>query len=102
MTHKTIPVKEFRELGYLQELNRRFLHPLGLALSVEIDDDGNEKLGDIWDSREDPDGIHFGFQMRPECAEMVDRELESRKDARLARFGAVVQPIRGGSNASVE
>lgn len=27
-------VEEFRELGYLQEVNRRVLHPLGLALSV--------------------------------------------------------------------
>ena len=31
-----IDVKEFREKGYLQELNRRFLHPLGLALEIII------------------------------------------------------------------
>ena len=30
-------VKEFRERGFLQELNRLFLHPLGLALEVIID-----------------------------------------------------------------
>lgn len=39
---KKIDIKEFRESGYLQELNRTFLHPLGLALEVEIDDKGNE------------------------------------------------------------
>lgn len=29
-----IPVDEFREEGYLQEANRTFFHPLGLALSI--------------------------------------------------------------------
>ena len=32
LEQKYMPIKEFRERGYLQELNRRFLHPLGLAL----------------------------------------------------------------------
>lgn len=55
-----IDVKEFREKGYLQELNRQFLHPLGLALSIEINEDGTENLGGIWDYREDPEGMRFG------------------------------------------
>lgn len=29
-----MPVSEFRRLGYLQEVNRRLLHPLGLAIEV--------------------------------------------------------------------
>lgn len=53
-------VKEFRELGLLQELNRQFLHPLGLALEVSIDDEtGEEKFGRIWDDRKDPEGFLF-------------------------------------------
>jgi len=40
--YNSIPVhmdiKEFKERGYLQEVNRKFLHPLGLALEVVIDD----------------------------------------------------------------
>lgn len=40
-------ISDFRKYGYLQELNRMFLHPMGLALEVEIDDNGNEKLGGI-------------------------------------------------------
>ena len=36
---KYIDVNEFIEEGYLQELNRRFLHPLGLALTVAADAD---------------------------------------------------------------
>lgn len=59
MSIKKIDIKEFRENGYLQEVNRRFLHPLGLALEVFIDDDGNEKLGGIWDYREDKEGIYY-------------------------------------------
>lgn len=31
---KYISPKEFREEGYLQEVNRRFLHPLGLAIEM--------------------------------------------------------------------
>lgn len=38
-------IKEFREKGYLQEVNRQFLHPLGLALEIEINDEGEEQLG---------------------------------------------------------
>lgn len=54
-----INIKEFRKKGYLQELNRRFLHPLGLALEVLIDEAGIEKLGDIWDYRNDEEGIYY-------------------------------------------
>jgi predicted pyridoxine 5'-phosphate oxidase superfamily flavin-nucleotide-binding protein len=56
---KYIDIKEFRELGYLQELNRQFLHPLGMALSVTVDEDGNEHLEGIWDYRDDPEGIFY-------------------------------------------
>lgn len=35
-------VKDFREEGYLQEVNRRVLHPLGLAIEAQWSDDGSE------------------------------------------------------------
>lgn len=35
---KHMPVAEFRRDGYLQELNRLLLHPLGLALEVTVMD----------------------------------------------------------------
>jgi len=57
---KRIDIKEFRERGYLQEANRLFFHPLGLALEVIIDEEnGSMRLGGIWDSRDDPEGILF-------------------------------------------
>lgn len=57
--NKLMPIEEFRKLGILHEVNRQFLHPLGLALEVVVDDDGNEKLSGIWDSRDDAEGIAF-------------------------------------------
>ena len=55
-------IKEFRKLGYLQEVNRKFFHPLGLALEVIIDDETKkESLGGIWDYRSDPEGMFSGF-----------------------------------------
>jgi hypothetical protein len=52
---KYIDIKEFREKGYLQELNRQFLHPLGLALEVVIHEDGTESLGRVlWNEDGEP------------------------------------------------
>lgn len=33
---KRLPISEFRERGYLHEVNRLVLHPLGLALEVQV------------------------------------------------------------------
>jgi 8-oxo-dGTP pyrophosphatase MutT (NUDIX family) len=60
---KYIDIKEFREAGFLQEANRRFFHPRGLALEVVVEDDGTERLGGMWDYREDPEGMLFGQDM---------------------------------------
>lgn len=92
-TIKYMPAAEFRALGYLQELNRGFLHPHGLALEVIVEDDGTEKLGGIWDYREDAEGIAFGEGMiDPEQIRSVRAELEKHRSAREAMFGSVIQP----------
>lgn len=42
---KRMNIKEFREEGYLQEVNRQFFHPLGLALELEQNEEtGEERL----------------------------------------------------------
>lgn len=89
---KKMTPKEFREQGYLQEVNRRFLHPLGLALEVVREVDGTERFGDVWDSREDPEGFVFGPDMID--AEKASRiQLEGWKEAvRFARFDWNIQP----------
>jgi len=60
---KFIDIKEFRAKGFLQEANRLFFHPLGLALAVNIHEDGTETLDGIWDYRDDPEGMFFGQEM---------------------------------------
>lgn len=87
---KYIDIKEFRELGYLQELNRRFLHPLGLALEVGINDDGTEYLKEIWDYRDDPEGIYYMLESSSQKridkfnskVKYIDNEFEKKKSER--------------------
>lgn len=91
---KYMSVEEFLRLGFLQELNRQFLHPAGLAISVSIDDDGTVKLGDIWDCREDPEGLFFadGVISKEKGAEYA-RLHDSKFMVRQAKFGWSVQPL---------
>lgn len=93
---KRMPIKEFRERGYLHEINRLLLHPLGLALEVSVDDEtGEEQLGGVWDEREDPEGIVYGDDLlNPEKAERVCQELLARREERKKHTGGwVVQPL---------
>lgn len=81
---KRIDIKEFRALGFLQEINRQFLHPLGLALEVIVDDEGNETLGGVWDYREDPEGMFFSPKsLSSEKAHHVENLRESKVKTRL-------------------
>lgn len=59
---KRMDLDEFRDKGFLQEVNRLFFHPLGLALEVIIDDETGKvsHLGGVWDYRDDPEGMFFG------------------------------------------
>lgn len=91
---KRIDIKEFREFGYLQELNRSFLHPLGLALEVVIEEDGGEHLGGVWDYRDDPEGIRYGDGMLDAAkARRVEQSRSQRWKARALRCGWFVQPV---------
>ena len=91
---KRIDIKEFRETGYLQELNRRFLHPLGLALEVLVAEDGTERLGGVWDYREDLEGIYFAGEYADldDKAAAIDQQWQEREPARRAKLGYMVQP----------
>jgi hypothetical protein len=97
---KFMSVKDFCEKGFLQELNRGFLHPLGLALEVIVPDkddkDGVWSFGQVWDYREYNEGMTFGDLTKDsskEKAHNVFLEAEKHKDARLKEFGWIVQPI---------
>ena len=100
---KYIPIKEFRELGYLQELNRRFLHPLGMALSIQLEKDGSETVAGIWDCREDKEGVYYNIAESDEARkelfrkkfDFVDGEMGERLGQRGVILGFGIEPIPG-------
>lgn len=97
-TAKRIPISEFRELGYLQEVNRRFLHPLGLSLTVVRNGNGFQ-LGSILDFREDSDGVCFGADSRPDTEafqrkiDFIDSEFKTRGDNRKKLLGGIEETL---------
>lgn len=85
---------EFVELGYLQELNRQFLHPLGLSLSFRTDVLRHRAtfMG-ITDHREEPDGIVFADGVTSvEKAARIGEEQRIRRAAREQALGYWIQP----------
>lgn len=48
------------ESGLLFEINRRILHPLGLAMVATLEEDGSHKINDIlFDGRHIPGGLEY-------------------------------------------
>ena len=98
---KKMTVKEFRKLGYLQELNRKFLHPLGLALEVSIGDDNVESLSGIWDFRDDDEGIQYGLinsdnnriKKFNDKANYIESEMKRILPTRINALGFEIEPI---------
>jgi len=96
---KYIDIAKFRSDGYLQELNRQFLHPLGLALEFIINDDGTEQLGGIWDYREE--GIYYNLQNSSnerieqfrKKAQYVEEQRKQLSEKRIENNGWIVEPI---------
>jgi hypothetical protein len=85
---KHMSEEEFRNEGFLQEVNRKFFHPLGLALALEL---GKDKDGDIrkyWgiiDCREDPEGMFFDQEiLDPAKADRIESLLKSKLANRIA------------------
>lgn len=91
--------EEFRDGGYLLEANRRFFHPLGLALEVDLDSDGKHIIA-VWDCRDDPEGVNFADglldrqEMRDKVAKVRLEEIQRAPD-RVAALGYNVQPMPG-------
>lgn len=91
---KRMDIKEFREMGLLAELNREFLHPLGLALEVAIEDDGTERLGGIWDCRDDPEGILYSRDHFPtEKCKNAQKFIKEKHSQRYEVLGFINQSI---------
>lgn len=96
---KTLPHDELIDAGYLHEVNRRFFHPLGLALAVYFPDDDeedNETSLMVLDYRWSPEGMIFGDDtFDPEKTAKVQKEWDRRAQARMKELGYVIQPVPG-------
>lgn len=86
-------VRQFRDEGYLQEVNRMVLHPVGLALAAVLEEDALR----VVDDRSDPGGTIYdpALDLEPK-ARLVGREFASRVDERYTRHGWIVQPVIQG------
>lgn len=82
---KRMNIQEFMDHGYLQEVNRQFFHPLGLALEVVVSDDEEPRIGGVWDYRDDPEGIYFDIRNRNEEDKEID-ESKERQSRRTAQY----------------
>ncbi len=83
-----LSVAEFRRMGLLQEVNRLFFHPRGLALEVIIDEGQPERFGNVWDYRDDPEGMGFADNMiSPAAAATVQAMFDNHLVARQKLFG---------------
>lgn len=90
--------REFQEAGYLLEVNRQFLHPLGLALFIgpcDPDDRDGEWGYGVLDARADLEGYMFAELDDADRAKAsrVAHDAEQRAAVRLAKLGYVVQPF---------
>ena len=96
MAPKWLDLDEFQKSGLLQEVNRQFFHPLGLALAVSVNDQGKVVgIPGIQDSRADQQGMVFSSIGREHIlrADNVTREQQRRAAIRQAALGYVIQPI---------
>lgn len=84
----TLNPQQLLDWGIIQEINRRLLHPRGLALYVDTElVDGRVKMG-VWpDPSNDPEGWIFEF------ASMSEETLV-RHRAKVDAFDALLKPQR--------
>lgn len=83
---KRMAIEEFRGKGILQEVNRQFFHPIGLALEVVVEEDGTETLGGIWDYRDDPEGVLYDETSPPDTEKALYAEIlrASKREVRAS------------------
>lgn len=66
--------KYLLDTGLLGEINRRVLHPLGLAIIINVEDDGSCSFSnELMDCRDDVEGIEFS----PELLAALQKKLSS-------------------------
>lgn len=99
--------REFRDGGYLQEVNRQFFHPLGLAMALGFEDDMSDLDEEvdgslyIYEDKDDPEGFYFAHPTEEakadfvKKAELILEAFRKRADVRNNLFGGwgIIQPV---------
>lgn len=87
-------IQEFKDGGFLQEVNRQFLHPLGLALEIRKNEEGEYELGGIWDYRDDPEGILYDEGvLNWKKLTNVSAEYHKHAPYRIRQMGDTIQKV---------
>lgn len=96
-----IDLDEAREFGIIQEINRKLLHPRGLALAVDCDVEEDENgdfivtstngISGILDLRDSDEGMVFCDVEQEKVEKFKDLKRAKRRD-RIEEYGFVIQP----------
>ena len=90
MPVKFLDPKALRDDGYLQEANRQFFHPLGIALEL----DPATGIIKVWDYRDDPEGIAFDEKVHLKLKADRLKEIQvARLPGRKQSLGYWIQPV---------
>lgn len=91
---KSVSLEDFLSQGYLMEINRCFLHPLGMALTYETYLDGTPSRLKVV-ATDDPAGFIFDEFTREDVDKhlRVEQEIADRVPLRKKELGYIVQPI---------
>jgi hypothetical protein len=83
------PARLLLDSGLLFAINCEILHPLGLALFVNVEDDGTAAIGGLL-STDDPEGITYGAEDLADGEAQLARFMALRGDAlHRARFAVL-------------
>ena len=94
---KRMSAKEFTDSGLLFAVNHKVLHPLGLALEVAINEEGEYRFGGVKDYRDDPEGMLYHESTLQNGAAKLKQYMDERGDKdiedRVAALGYTIQPL---------
>lgn len=91
------------DTGLLFEINRKVLHPFGLALEIVVSDDtGEAKVGKLWDYRDDPEGMLFAPETFEAGLDKWFAFLKDNKDSLKERLEILGYMFQGETQCKAE
>lgn len=98
---KYMDIKELVEKGYLQEANRQFFHPLGLALAVSYDEQSKSyTLAGVIDKRDSE--IYYDLEnsnlqrimVFNQKKEYIEEQKQIHAEHREKKLGFSLEPVK--------